>query len=183
MGINKIKAVFLDRDGVINKSIVREGKPYPPQSISEFEFNPGIHEVCRSLKENGFILIVVTNQPDYKRGTQKLDVIEQLNTHVANKLPIEKVYCCLHDNEDNCNCRKPKPGMILMGIEEFNIDPMQSFMIGDRTSDISAGKACGLKTIFIDYHYEEKQNEIPDYTVESIKNIVEIIVPKNEWES
>ena len=158
MGIgSKIKAVYLDRDGVINKAIVIDGKPYPPSSLKELELIEGVKEGLKALKDSGYKLFVVTNQPDVARGKTALESVLQINNYIVTELGIDEVYCCFHDDEENCKCRKPKPGMILKASEKWNIDLDLSFMIGDRWRDIEAGKAAGVKTILINYGYDEKK--------------------------
>ena len=164
MGIHaKIKAIFLDRDGVINRTLVREGKPYPPRSIEELEILPGVAEALKKLQNAGFKLIVVTNQPDVARGTQTRAMVEEINATLQSRLPIDEFRVCYHDDADQCACRKPRAGALLQSAQEFGIDLKASFMIGDRWRDIEAGRRAGCKTIFIDYHYAEKERVEPDH--------------------
>lgn len=164
------KAFFFDRDGVINKSFVRNGKPYPPGNIEEFEFNQGIFEVMRKIKEKGHKIFVVTNQPDVKTGVTSRETVEAFHSHIKKHLPVEEVFTCFHTDEDECDCRKPRPGMIKEAIKRFDINEGESFLIGDRWRDIEAGKRAHLKTVFIDYGYLEKRPDGPDFQV---KNIIE----------
>lgn len=168
------KAVFFDRDGVINQSIVKDNKPYPPSNLSEFKFNSRIDDLCKLLKQKKYLLFVFTNQPDVARGTQDKTVVESINKHIMTHLSMDKIYTCYHDNLDNCNCRKPKPGMILQAVSEYKIDLNQSFVIGDRWRDIDTGAGVGCKTIFIDYQYDEVLRAKPDYTVGSLKEILKL---------
>jgi len=174
--VAKRRAVFLDRDGVINRAMVREGKPYPPESIDELEILPGVVEGIKQLKVAGFVLIVVSNQPDVARGTTTRESVEAINTYLMEHLPIDRFIMCYHDSGDNCDCRKPLPGMLLRGGQEFDVDLSASFMVGDRWRDIEAGTSAGCKTFFIDYGYDEKQVLMSDYRVSSLKKAAITIV-------
>jgi D-glycero-D-manno-heptose 1,7-bisphosphate phosphatase len=162
------KAFFLDRDGVINKTIIKEGKPYPPSNLKELKICEGVEEGLKLLKSKGFFLIVVTNQPDASRGKTSIDKIKAINNHLMKLLPLDEINTCFHDNKDNCSCRKPQPGMILNSAKKRNIDLSKSYIIGDRKSDIEAGKLAGCKTIFIDYKYEESKPTEYDFKVTSL---------------
>lgn len=170
------RAVFLDRDGVINRAVVREGKPYPPDSAAEVDILPGVVDTLQRLKEAGFVLIVVSNQPDVARGTTRQETVEAINTFLAEHLPVDRFIMCYHDSSEGCDCRKPRPGMLLAGAREFGVDLTSSFMVGDRWRDIEAGIAAGCKTIFIDYGYDEKHPQTYDYRVLSTQEAVMTIL-------
>lgn len=170
------RAVFLDRDGVINRAIVRHGKPFPPASIHELEILPGVNDALHSLSGLGFKLIVITNQPDVSRGTMAKATVDEINNHILQSLPILEIITCFHDSKDNCDCRKPKPGAILNAAHKHSIDLCSSFMIGDRWRDVEAGQRAGCKTIFIDYGYDEKQPESYDYVTTSLSEASKIIL-------
>ncbi|MBU4313555.1 MAG: HAD family hydrolase [Actinobacteria bacterium] len=172
------KAVFLDRDGVINRPIIRDGKPYPPRTLEELEILPGVAEGLKRLHSAGFIIIVVTNQPDVVRGLQTRDMVEKINAMIRLQLPIDNFLVCYHDNSDNCTCRKPKPGALLQAAKQFGLNLKDCFMVGDRWSDIEAGKSAGCKTIFIDYRYEETGNVEPDYRIGDLPQAVDLILRK-----
>ncbi len=159
------RAIFLDRDGVINKAVVRDGKPYPPENPAQVEILPGVEEALTIFKQAGFLLIVVTNQPDVARGLADRRDVEAIHTALLARLPIDEVMTCFHDNRDNCSCRKPQPGMLLAAAEKWDIELTESYMIGDRWRDVEAGMAAGCKTVFVDYGYEEKRPERYDYLV------------------
>lgn len=169
-------AVFLDRDGVINRSVVREGKPYPPASLSEFEFLPGVHEACRLLKESGFLLVIVTNQPDVGRGTQRQAVVEEMHRHICHALPIDRVEVCYDGGDMPSDFIKPAPGMLLRAARELEIDLARSFMVGDRWRDVDCGLAAGCVTIFIDYGYREKLRSEPDFRVSNLLEAARLIL-------
>lgn len=150
------RAVFLDRDGILNQSIIRNGKPYPPRSLEEFFIFPGLAERLTRIKAKGFALIVVTNQPDVARGKTSRKLVDTLNRVLLDHLPIDHVLVCFHDDSDNCDCRKPHPGLFHQARERFSIDLEDSYMVGDRWRDIGAGLAAGCITVFVDYGYKEE---------------------------
>jgi D-glycero-D-manno-heptose 1,7-bisphosphate phosphatase len=170
--------VFLDRDGVINKAIVRDGKPYPPSSLEELEITPGARQELERLKQLGFLLIVVTNQPDIGRGTQPRGVVDQMHAFLCRELPLDDIFVCPHGGgPERCNCRKPLPGLLLQAADRHDIDLNRSFMVGDRWRDIEAGHAAGCATIFLDFHYSEKGPAVdPAVTVSSLSDAVTYIV-------
>lgn len=168
-------AVYLDRDGVINRAIVREGKPYAPASLAELEILPGVPEALIALKEAGYWLLVVTNQPDVARGAAPRAVVDSMHDWLKSKLPLDAVLTCFHDG-DQCDCRKPKPGLLLGAAREFCIDLSGSFMVGDRWRDIEAGKIAGCQTVFIDYGYDEKRPESYDFRVGSLREATQMIL-------
>ena len=170
------RAVFLDRDGVINRAIVRDGKPYPPASLVELEILPGVHEALQKLHDANYLLVVVTNQPDVARGTSKREDIELMNAFLSSELPIDDFKTCYHDSGDKCNCRKPLPGALLEAAQEHNIDLSKSFMVGDRWRDIEAGVSAGCKTFFINYRYTEQKPDAPDFIVSSLLEAKKIIL-------
>lgn len=173
---NRSRAVFLDRDGVINKAILRSGRPFPPASLSELEILPGVYNALNELVAARFYLIVVTNQPDVARGTQSREKVEEINNLLQTRLPLNLILSCYHDDADQCNCRKPKPGLILEAAQRFNIDLAGSFMVGDRWKDIEAGRRAGCQTVFIDYDYPEREPETPTYKVRSLAEAVRVIL-------
>jgi D-glycero-D-manno-heptose 1,7-bisphosphate phosphatase len=157
------RAVFLDRDGVLNETFVRDGVAYPPATPAETRILSGVSQAIAALKKLGFLLIVVTNQPDVARGTQTAAGVEAINQVLAGALPLDEFRVCAHDNRDNCSCRKPEPGMLLAAAETHNIDLRRSFMIGDRASDVLAGAAAGCRTILIERSYSRVDTCRPDF--------------------
>jgi D-glycero-D-manno-heptose 1,7-bisphosphate phosphatase len=170
------KAVFLDRDGVINRAIVRSGRPYPPKDLSELEVFEGVLEALTALKSAKFMLIVVTNQPDVARGTTEKYAVETINRYLKSQLPLDEFRTCYHDDDEGCDCRKPAPGALLAAAKDHGIDMGSSYMVGDRWRDIEAGQRAGCKTIFIDYGYSERQPTHVDYTVQSLKDAMLVIL-------
>ena len=170
------RAVFLDRDGVINASIVKKGKPYPPVTRRELKLLPGVMQACLLLKHHTFLLIVVTNQPDVSRKKLTKEAVEDINSSIKKKLPVDDIYVCFHDDIDNCDCRKPKPGMLFQASKEWDIDLSRSFLVGDRWKDIEAGRKAGSGTILIDYGYAENRKCSPDYRTKSLNEAAEYII-------
>jgi D-glycero-D-manno-heptose 1,7-bisphosphate phosphatase len=170
VGIGEVtKAVFLDRDGVLNRSVVRAGTPYPPSGVNELAIYPDAAGALQRLKQAGYLLIVVTNQPDIARGTQTRAVVDEINAALGAALPIDEFVVCPHDNAANCTCRKPKPGMVLEAAARHAVDLTASFLIGDRWRDIDCGAAAGLRTVLIDRGYRERAPEhAPDFVAESL---------------
>ena len=181
MGVRLLsaKAVFLDRDGVINRAVVRNRKPYPPNTLQDLEILPDVPEALNLLKESGFLLIVVTNQPDVGRGNQKQETVEEMHLFLKEQLPLDDIYVCWHGQDGECNCRKPLPGMLFRASDKYGVDFQQSYLIGDRWKDIEAGKTAGCKTIFLDYHYNELLRSQPDFTATSTRKASEWIVSQN----
>jgi len=153
----KRKAIFLDRDGVLNKAIVRNRKPYPPSTIDELEILEGVYEGIQLLKHSGYKLIVITNQPDVARGLTTIEKVNEINNRIIQLLNVDEIICCFHDDSENCECRKPKPGMILEAVKKWEIDLSVSYLIGDRWRDIQTAKNIGLSSILIKYDYDEKK--------------------------
>lgn len=151
------KAIFLDRDGVINRAFIVNGLPKPPLNLSQVELLPGVMEAVSILKNLNYLLIVVTNQPDVARGVMTKSASDEINCYLKNILPLDEVFICHHDDIDNCECRKPRPGAINRAAQLYDIDISKSYMIGDRWRDIEAGLRSGCKSIFIDYGYKEKR--------------------------
>jgi D-glycero-D-manno-heptose 1,7-bisphosphate phosphatase len=172
------RAVFLDRDGVINRALERDGLPYPPPSLSEFEILPEVPAACAKLKAAGFLLVVVTNQPDVGRGTLKKEIVEAIHAEMCRRLPIDRVEVCYHPGQgrSDCDCRKPKAGMLLRAAKELGIDLVQSWMAGDRWRDIDCGHAAGCRTIFIDRGYAEELRQKPDFSAGNLAEVADIIL-------
>ena len=171
------RAVFLDRDGVLNRALEREGKPYPPTSLEEFEILPGVPEACALLTQAAYRLVVVTNQPDVGRGTLAREVVEALNAHLCRLLPVDRVEVCYHPGGPvECDCRKPKPGMLQRAARELGLDLARSWMVGDRWRDIDCGHAAGCRTVLIDYGYAERLRQVPDFRCHSLLEAARIIL-------
>jgi D-glycero-D-manno-heptose 1,7-bisphosphate phosphatase len=161
-------AVFLDRDGVINRAIIRNGRPFAPKDLSELEILPQVPEAIGTLKSEGFDIIVVTNQPDVSRGTATREAVDAINSHLRAELRLDEVITCYHQDADNCECRKPKPGMLRMAEKTRDIELTRSFLVGDRWRDIEAGVAAGCRTIFLDYGYAERRPTQADHVCKTL---------------
>ena len=171
------RAVFLDRDGVINEAIVRDGKPYPPSNVAETRIGDGARQALTELKRRGFLLLVVTNQPDVRRGRTSRENVEEIHRFLADQLPLDDFFACYHDENDNCGCRKPKPGLLLEAAEKHGVDLKRSYLVGDRWRDIDAGAAAGCRTIFIDRDYQERApSATPDFVASSLPQAVHWIL-------
>jgi D-glycero-D-manno-heptose 1,7-bisphosphate phosphatase len=175
----KNRAIFLDRDGTLNKAVIRNGLPFPPASPEEFEFLPGVKEAITLFKECNYIPVVVTNQPDFARRNKSLEEINTLNEIVRLGLDIQNVYMCLHDDADDCSCRKPKDGLLLEAASELELDLKVSVMVGDRWRDIQAGQNAGCECFFIDNNYAEKSPLPPFHRVTSLLEVAQILGSKH----
>jgi D-glycero-D-manno-heptose 1,7-bisphosphate phosphatase len=176
------RAVFLDRDGVLNAAFVRDGLPYPPHSVDEVEILPGVEEACTRLRGSGFDLVVVTNQPDIARGTQTLEAVRRINDALLAALPLDEIVICPHDDADGCDCRKPKPGMLEAAAQRRGIDLAASFMVGDRWRDVEAGIRAGCRTLLIDRGYYERSVQ-PDVSVADLGEAAVWILQRDETTS
>jgi D-glycero-D-manno-heptose 1,7-bisphosphate phosphatase len=182
MGTNKVtgRAVFLDRDGVLNRPRIRDGHPYPPANVKELELYKDVLIGCTRLKNAGFLLVVVSNQPDVGRGTQNRATAEAINEKLASAIPLlDRIEVCFHAGEDYgdvCDCRKPKPGMLFRAAAALNIDLAASYMIGDRWRDVDCARAASCHAIYIDRGYAESLNRQPDVTVTTFGDAVTAIL-------
>ncbi len=181
MGVDRYamrqRAVFLDRDGVINEPHMHDGKPYPPRRPEDLTVVPGAQQALTKLKQHSFLLIVVTNQPDVARGKTKPAEVEEIHGILASQLPLDDFFTCLHDDPDACSCRKPLPGLLEQASLKYHIDLEDSYMIGDRWRDIDAGAAVRCRTILIDRGYNERGPERdPDKRAQSLQEAVDWIL-------
>jgi D-glycero-D-manno-heptose 1,7-bisphosphate phosphatase len=177
MGIGAVRtAVFLDRDGVLNHTIVRRGIPHPPDDVAACVLLPGVRQACQLLTSAGYVLLVVTNQPDVARGRQCRARVERINAWLQYTLPIQQVLTCYHDTADRCVCRKPKPGLLLQAAQRWGITLPQSFMVGDRWSDVEAGRAAGCTGVLIERAYSERDRCQPAWVARDLLAAVDIIM-------
>ena len=170
------RAVFLDRDGVINRAIVRHGKPYAPRSLAELEILPDVAEALERLRAAGFLTVIVTNQPDVGAGKLAPAMLDAMHKELRARLAIDDVRACCHTEAEGCACRKPKPGMLLDAAREHGIDLAHSFLVGDRWRDVAAAQAAGCQALFIDYQYEEKRPDKPYVAVKSLPDAAAFIL-------
>jgi D-glycero-D-manno-heptose 1,7-bisphosphate phosphatase len=172
-------AVFLDRDGVINRAFVRDGTPYPPASLRDLEILPHVPEALGALKAQGYSLVVVTNQPDVARGTASRELVDSIHERLKGELDLDAVFTCFHDDADECDCRKPKPGLLLRAAHDLGIDLTSSFMVGDRWRDVEAGRRAGCRTLFVDCGYRESRSHVCDFRVGSLLEASGIILAES----
>jgi D-glycero-D-manno-heptose 1,7-bisphosphate phosphatase len=172
--------VFLDRDGVLNRSLIRDGRPYSPSGLNEVEVPWGAPEACDRLRRDGFFRVVVTNQPEVARGRVTRQSVEEINDFLRSRIRLDDFRVCYHDNVDGCDCRKPKPGMLLAAAMDWRIELRQSFMVGDRWRDIEAGRRAGCKTILINYHYAEHHPAQADFVTNSLAAAADWILANEE---
>jgi len=161
-------AVFLDRDGVINRAIIHEQLPYPPRRLEELTILDGVKEAVSLLHHHGFITAVVTNQPDIARGVSTLDSVLDLHKKISSKTGLQNFYLCVHDEHDECECRKPNTGLIKKAALDLDLDVSKSFMVGDRWKDIEAGQRVGCRCFYIDNNYLERRPIQPFQRVTSL---------------
>ena len=172
------KAVFLDRDGVINKPIIIDGKCYAPRLLKDFKIFPKVKSDIKKLKNRGFKVFVITNQPDIGNKLLKKKTLNEMHSLLKTKVPIDKIYFCPHTKNDRCKCRKPKPGMIIKASNNLKIRLKESYVIGDRKTDIDAGLKVGCKTIFVNHNYDEKKPTKQEKTVKSLNAAVKYILKR-----
>ncbi len=175
--MTKRRAIFLDRDGVLNEAEVRNGKPYPPATLEEVIIPSGVQIALSKLKSAGFLLIGATNQPDVARGQTTREIVESINMKLIKDLSLDEIRVCYHDDKDGCECRKPLPGLLIQASHDYGIDLPASIMIGDRWKDIEAGQRAGCKTVWLNYQYEEPTPKIqPDLVTRSLTDAVNWIL-------
>lgn len=170
------RGIIFDRDGVLNEVVVLEGVPHPPDSVANLVIKTGVREGLSRLKNKGYLLFCLTNQPDVARGTLELEDVSQINDFLANELGILEFFVCAHDDSDNCECRKPKPGGVIHFLTKYNLDPSETFVFGDRWRDIDAGNAAGCKTIHIDGGYVEKRATNYNFSTVSFSEAIDFVL-------
>jgi D-glycero-D-manno-heptose 1,7-bisphosphate phosphatase len=169
-------AVFLDRDGVVNRCYLREGTTRPPQTLEQLEILPGVESAVADLAAAGFLLIVVTNQPDVARGDQSHATVNQIHEALYQRLAFDDIFACFHDEHHQCACRKPKPGMMHAARDRWNVDLSRSFLVGDRWSDVVAGQAAGCHSILVDTPFSKAEKCRPDYTARDLRGAADWIL-------
>jgi D-glycero-D-manno-heptose 1,7-bisphosphate phosphatase len=174
-----VRVVFLDRDGVINANLERDGKPVAPRSLAEFRILPGVEDAVDRLKSAGYLLIVVTNQPDVAKGLVDRVEVEAMHAEIRRRLPVNDIIVCYHVDADNCLCRKPKPGMLLVAAAKYEIDLPRSYIVGDRWRDVEAGRRAGCTTIFVDYGYPQESASQPHKVASSLSQAADFILAEH----
>jgi D-glycero-D-manno-heptose 1,7-bisphosphate phosphatase len=162
------KAIFLDRDGVINRVILRDRRPFSPRNMDEFEILEKVSEAVALFQKVGLVVVVITNQPDLAKGLVSESLISEIHEKIRNEIGINHFYFCGHSDLQNCACRKPKVGMLLQASRDLGINLDSSYLVGDRWKDIKAGQEVGCKCYYIDNNYDEPRPSSPFYTVKSL---------------
>jgi D-glycero-D-manno-heptose 1,7-bisphosphate phosphatase len=175
------KAVFLDRDGVLNEALLRQGNPYSPMTLAEVIVPPDVPAALDRLRHDGFRLIMVTNQPNIARRSQSREEVYIINHYLQELLRLDAAEVCEHDDADNCDCRKPKPGMLLRAAARDNIALTASFLVGDRWRDIEAGRRAGCRTILLGNGYSEPLPSLPNAVAATLSEATDwILAQKTE---
>lgn len=169
------RAVFLDRDGVLNEVVERDGKPASPRSLDQFRVVPDLAAVNR-LREAGLYAFIITNQPDVSRGHTPVSLLEAMFAQIRAHAHIDDVRACVHDDHHDCACRKPKPGMILDLAAQWNVDVAASYVIGDMWRDMDAARAAGCAGILLRREYNRTARA--DHTAASLTDAVSLILGK-----
>jgi D-glycero-D-manno-heptose 1,7-bisphosphate phosphatase len=172
------RAVFLDRDGILNKLVVRNGRGVSPQRFDDFELLPGAARAIGLLKRAGFLAVVVTNQPDIARGCLDPGSLQRMHERLHEAVPIDAIYTCCHDDGDGCDCRKPKPGLILRAAKEWQIDLNDSFLAGDSWKDIEAGRAVACTTVLVKTAAQRYAGPKPDFIAHDLGQAVQIVLSR-----
>jgi histidinol-phosphate phosphatase family protein len=177
-------AVFLDRDGVLNEVRLDDGVPRPPASVSNLRVANGAAEALARLRDAGFVLVVITNQPDVPRGQTTRQAVDEINAALQARLPVDAVYACFHDTGDGCDCRKPRPGMLLQAARDLALDLGDSWLVGDRWVDIAAAEAVRVRGVLLNRDYSWRASSDgpppdelrPTVTVDNIVEVANAIV-------
>jgi len=178
------RAVFVDRDGVLNAPVVRQGRPHPPTSAEDLRFLPGVRERLAALKELHLLLVCVTNQPDVARRTVTRAAVDAINARVRAEMPLDDLLVCYHDDHDQCDCRKPRPGLLLRAAASLRIDLGRSYLVGDRWKDVACGAAAGCTTVFVDYGYSESyEGPAPAHVSRTAAEALDYVLSKVRDES
>ena len=169
-------AVFLDRDGVINRNIIRGERPGSPRNLEEMEYLPGVAQAISSLRDAGFKIFVVTNQPDVATGHLGRDMADAMKEKIMRDFPVDDYLACYHVDQDGCCCRKPNPGMLIDASARWSLELEGSFMVGDRWRDVGAGRAAGCRTILVRGTVDPGHTEKADVEVDSLLEASELIL-------
>lgn len=162
-------AIFLDRDGVLNDVVWRDGKPASPRTVDELRIADGAAEAVRALSAAGYLTFVVTNQPDVRRGKMTAEALDAIHAALIQTVPVNEVRACLHDNDDRCDCRKPKAGMLLDLAARWDIDLSASWMVGDMDRDVQCGQTAGAHTVLLGRDYNSGSGSSADVVVPDLR--------------
>lgn len=170
----KQKAVFLDRDGVINHSIKKSGLPFAPRKLVDFKIINGVKDALATFRQRGFLNVIVTNQPDVANGLLDKADLDGMHKVIMDTLPVDAIYVCEHANEAFCQCRKPQIGMLERASSQHQIALHESLIVGDRWKDIECGQSAGLKQcFFIDYGYKESLPKSPYVVINKLSDVIQ----------
>jgi D-glycero-D-manno-heptose 1,7-bisphosphate phosphatase len=168
------RAVFLDRDGVLNPMVRRDGRWRAPVSLETFQPFPWVAESVARLRAAGLLTLVVTNQPELATGELLPTVLEAMHERLRREAGVDAVYVCPHEDADACACRKPSPGLLLQAAREWGVDVEASFLVGDRYRDVDAGRAVGCVTILV--AGPEERPALPDHRAADLREAVATIL-------
>lgn len=166
------KIVFLDRDGVINKLVERDGRHVSPRTFDDFEILPGVRSAIKKLREDGFVVVVATNQPDISRGYMDAKELELMHK-VVHALGVHEIRFCPHSDEDSCVCRKPKSGLFTDYLRSIDYVPEEVFVIGDSESDLIAGASICANLILIGGNSVKADRKFEYKRFESLIKVIE----------
>jgi D-glycero-D-manno-heptose 1,7-bisphosphate phosphatase len=170
------RAVFLDRDGVLTIPEFRNGRSYAPRRLEDFRLYPDAVKSVQDLKAAGFVVIVVTNQPDVGAGLVDIGVIEEMHRRLRNAVAVDDIEVCYETSEQASERRKPGPGMLIDAARTWAIDISASYLVGDRASDVEAAERAGCTALFIDLAYEEPLPVAQAVTVGSLREATDWIL-------
>jgi|TARA_B100002003_G_C13900753_1_gene438818 D-glycero-D-manno-heptose 1,7-bisphosphate phosphatase len=159
------RAVFFDRDGVLNELVNRDGGFFSPLTLEDFHLFPDTRDVINEIRSKGYLCITVSNQPDVARGYLKRSELNRMTQILSSTLHLDDVFYCLHDDSDDCDCRKPKPGLLFQAQKKWDIDLCESIMIGDTWKDVEAARNASVRMVLFEAKYNlhlEAENKITD---------------------
>ena len=168
------RAVFLDRDGVLNALVIREGTAVSPRAMEDFAIVPEARASVARLKDAGYRVFVITNQPDIARGRMSSAVLDEMLRALRAEVPLDDIAVCTHDDADDCDCRKPRAGMLHALAERWQVDLGRSVVVGDSWRDMHAGRAANCKTVMLG----EATDEAADYSAVSLGDAVDLILTR-----
>jgi len=169
-----IETIFFDRDGVINEIVLRGSLVSAPREFEEFHIREDFSSFYQNLPP-ALNLFVVSNQPDVARGLLPIKVLEQMHNRLQSEFAFKEIIYCMHDNEANCECRKPKPGMISDLMNKYKLTTKTAIIIGDSEKDILAGKAAGIKTVYLKQDYNPTPRCNPDFVISKLSDMLKIV--------
>jgi D-glycero-D-manno-heptose 1,7-bisphosphate phosphatase len=174
------RAVFLDRDGVVNANVVIGGRPVAPRRLEDFRLLPGAAAAIRRLRRAGFFVCIATNQPDIGNRLVNPSAVAAMHARLRRMVRLDALLMCPHRQDEGCSCRKPKPGLLLAAAKRHRLDLARSYMIGDRNSDVLAGVAAGCYTIFIHRGCSESRRYLltADYIARSLSEAAHIVLSR-----